>query len=421
MSRGRRWLERIKSLLILILTCSALYLAWRTELFQRFLPDHLPADAAEPSAMVSSYTAAAKPLYAAVTGTSGLVYGVGYDDGAMDELLQTFRSVLGETFGSASAPEPVEENSWRAALLEPGLFLDYGMPVSLNVLASWMGTAAAFSPEQRAGRLLLSLREMEHVDLYYLNEQGTAYRCSTVALSDALYAGINSFLPNGTEFAMQLASLASCDPYALILRDLPELDAVNASDGGRDAAFRTAAELCRVRLNSGSSFQEQNGIVYLGEEGRLRLEADGSFRYLAAEDKALGEAREEADQIELSRSFLSQLADSCGGIGALEYSGMRNGEAGTTYLFDYRVNGVRVKLNSGSAAWAVFRDGQLVEIGLRPRTYSPGGTQADCIPPLQAAAAAGSMQPGGTPELILSDPGGSAVISPLWTMRERSA
>ena len=103
MSRSRRWLEWVKSLLILFLTCSALFLAWKTELFQRFLPDNITADPVEPSAMVNSYTAAARPVSAAVTGGTGLVYGVAYDDAAMDELLEVFRPVLEEALGSAAA------------------------------------------------------------------------------------------------------------------------------------------------------------------------------------------------------------------------------------------------------------------------------------------------------------------------------
>ncbi len=418
MSRSRRWLEWVKSLLILFLTCSALFLAWKTELFQRFLPDNITADPVEPSAMVNSYTAAARPVSAAVTGGTGLVYGVAYDDAAMDELLEVFRPVLEEALGSASAPEPRKEEDWQAALLKPGLFLDYGEPISLNVLTGWMGTAASFSADQRAERLLLSLVNMEQVDLYFLDEQGEAFRCENMALSDALYAGINSFLPNGAEFAVQIASLGDCDPYTLILRDLSELSAVSAADSGRDDAFRAAAELCQVRLNTGSSFQEQNGLVYLGEEGRLRLEADGSFRYLADEDQSLGEAWEEADQLELSRGLLEKLASACGGIGTLEYASTQYGETDTIYRFDYRVNGLRVKLNSGSAAWAVFRNGHLVELGLRPRTYILADRRVDCIPPLQAAAAVGSLEPGGTLDLILSDPGGASVLEPIWTMRE---
>ena len=421
MSRKKRWIERIKSLLILLLTVSAAFLAWRTSLFQRLMPERLSPEPVEPTPGVSSYQAAAEPVSAAVTGVSGLVCGVCYDDDGIKEVLREFRAVLAETLGSASDPVPVEDSAWREALLGPGLFLDYGMPVSLNVLACWMGTTATFAPEQHADRLLFSLRDQEQVDLYYLDGHGNAFFCETLALGSTLYSGINSFLPNGADFAMQNETLRSCDPYALILRDLPGLTAVTATDEGGDDAAQTAADLFGIKLNAAGSFQEQEDTVYLGEEGRLRLEADGCLRYLAAEGKNLGEAQAEADQIELCRSLLARLAAACGGEGELQYSGTQIEESSVTYRFDYRISGIPVKLSSGSAGWAVFRGGRLEELGFRPRTYLYTEIGVDRIPPLQAAAASGSLRAGSAPELIISDPGGEVMLEPVWTLRERKA
>ena len=420
MSRGKRWLERFKSLLILLLAVNAVWLAWRTGLFQVILPAEKPSLPAEPSPRVYSYTAAALPVSAAVTGASGLVYGVACDDERMESLMNSFRSVLGETLGSASAPQEATVKEWRRALLGPGLFLDYGIPIPLEVLARWMGTSAGFAPEQQAERLLLSLAEENKVKLYYLEPGGKVLCCDTLAQSSALYTEINASLSNGAEFALQAEGLKDCDPYCLILRELPALRACGASDSGRDAALQKAAELCRINLNSGNRFQEQNGIVYLGEEGRLRLEADGSIHYTAAEGGGLGETWDEAGRIELSRSLLVPLAEACGGIGRLVYTGTERGEDTVRCRFDYRVQGMCVKLSSGSAGWAVFRNGRLTELGFRPRTYLPEDT-VDRLPPLQAAAAAGSLQPGGTPELVYSDPGGEGRMEPVWTLRERSA
>ena len=418
MSRGKRWTERIKSLLILLLTVSAAFLAWKTGLFQRLMPEQEYVEPAEPTPGVSSYQAAAEPICAAVTGVSGLVCGICYNDNAIHAVMQEFRSVLGETLGSASVPVQVEDSAWRDALLGPGLFLDYGAPISLNVLACWMGTTADFAPEQQAYRLLFALPEEEKVDFYYLDEHGKAYCCETLALGSTLYAGINSYLPNGADFAMQIDTLQDCDPYAIIPRDLPGLFTITASDECSDAAVQTAAGLFGIRLNSVGSFQEQEDTVYLAEEGRLRLESDGGIRYLAAEGKDLGGAETEEDRIELSRSLLARLADVCGGIGDLQYAAAQTEENHVTYRFDYRVSGIQVKLSSGSAGWAVFREGRLVELGFRPRTYQITGGTVYQIPPLQAAAASGSIQNGSAPELIISDPGGDVLLEPVWTLRE---
>ncbi len=421
MSRKKRWVERVKSLFILILTVSAAYLAWRTGLFQRMMPERVSPEPAEPTPGVISYQAAAEPICAAVTGVSGLVYGVCYDDDGMHEVMREFRTVLSETLGSASSPAQVEESAWREALLGPGLFLDYGVPISLNVLACWMGTTGSFAEELRADRLLFSFSGEEQVDFYYLDEQGKAYFCETLALGSTMYAGINSFLPNGADFAMQIDTLGSCDPYTLILRELTGLHPVEATGDGGSAALQQAADLFGIKLNAAGSFQEQEDMVYLGDEGRLRLESDGSLRYLSADGKSMGEANSEADGIELCRSLLSRLSAACGGVGELQYSAAQPEEDNITYRFDYRVGGIRVRQANGSAGWAVFRSGKLVEIGFRPRTYQLTEEVVDRLPPLQAAAASGSMKTGSTPELVISDPGGDVLIEPVWTLRERSA
>jgi hypothetical protein len=420
MSSRRTWIEGIKSVLILALTVSAVFLGWKTGLLQRMLPERIPILPDEPSPGTSTYLAAARPVCAAVTGAAGLIHGVCYNVDKMDELMQSFRPVLGETLGSASAPRQLEEDAWKQALKEPGLFLDYGVPVSLNVLAAWYGSSAAFADDQRADRLLFSLTEDEEVKLCYLDGQGSAWCCDTLALGSTLYEEINAYLPNGAEFAMEVGSLTDCDPYALILRELPKLSAVYAVDTGQDAALQKAAELCRMNLGIGSSFQEQDGTVFLGDMGRLRLETDGCLHYSASDRADWGTLSREADQLELSRSILVQLAAACGGVGELEYAGTEYGAETTQYRFAYRVMGMQVKLNAGTAAWAVFRDGKLEEFGFRPRTYFPTGT-VDRIPPLQAAAVAGSIQKGSLPELVLPDPGGTLTIEPLWSLRERSA
>lgn len=421
MSRNKRWRERIKSLIILLLTVSAVFLAWRTGLFQRLMPERATPEEPEPTPGVSSYQAAAEPHCAAVTGFPGLICGVCYDDDGIDEVIREFRSVMGETLGSASVPVPVERSVWQEALLGPGLFLEYSAPVSLNVLACWMGTSADFPADLRADRLLFALPEKERVDFYYLDERGNAFFCETLALGSALYEGINRFLPNGADFAVQNDALAACDPYALILRDLPALHAVTATDEGENTAVQTAADLFGLKLNAAGSFQEQEDTVYLGETGRLRLEANGGLRYLAAEGQSLGTAETEEDQIELCRSLLARLSAAVGGAGKLQLTDVRIEADRRTYCFDYRVDGVLVKLSSGNAGWAVFREGRLEEIGFRPRTYSLTANAVDRIPPLQAAAASGSIRRGSAPELVISDPGGEVLLEPMWTLRERSS
>ena len=419
MSAGKRWIERIKTALILLLAALALFLGWKTQLFDGlFKTGEVPADAPD-AAAVTSYQAALLPVCAAAVIAPELIHGVQYADEEMGSLLQDLRPILGEILGTAARPAPVEEQVWQAALLEPGLFLDYGCPVSLNVLARWMGTTADFAENVRACRLLLVPGKDTGAVLYFRDPEGMTFRCETMALSTALEEGIAAYLPNGAEFAMQYSSLSACDPYALILPRLPAMPVVSASDSGQEAALEAAARLMQVKLSTANSYPERSGTAYLGENGILHREADGSIRYTAEQDSALGEAADEADQIELSRRYLSGIVSACGGAGELRYSGTQQTDDVTVVSFSYWVGGLRVELSSGSAAWAQFRDGRLRELFLIPRTYTLESGEIEPLPALQAAAAAGSRQPGSFPELVLPDPGGESSFQAVWTVRER--
>lgn len=409
--------EPAKTLLILLLALSALYLAWQTGLFSGLLPQPVTEGSGTGTGSEStlSYTSAAWPFAAAITGDNGLRFGVKYDDVTLEQLYAQLSVPLGETLGSAEAPVRISEKNWRRALAGGGAYLDYGNPQSLQVLALWLGTEAEVLEAYSARRLLLSPGEGELTLLLFQGENGQFYRCDTMATWASVQSAIAAFLPNGALFALELEELADCEPYSLILEQLPPMKQLQSYPGAQESCAEQAARLFSVPLNSGSGYLETDGTqVYLGDHGSLRLSREGTVIYRYEEEAPL--CGTEALQIEQSRRLLEQLHDAFRREERLLYVGSRVQDTVTTVYFDYQAGGLPVYLESGHAAWCQFRDGVLQEVGIYPRSYGAGAELPGLLPELQAAAAAGSIRKDSEAYLVYPDLG-SESLSPVWSVR----
>ena len=141
--KNRKMVERVKTLLIVLLSCSAVYLTVRTQLPVAF-SGLLPSNTGESGSQTTqeSRTQAAQPLRMAVTirgGAETLRYGVQYDQEAQDALFQQVYSLLVEALSSAGAPESVSQEAWRQALSPaPGVYFDWQDDLPLAVPNGWL-------------------------------------------------------------------------------------------------------------------------------------------------------------------------------------------------------------------------------------------------------------------------------------------
>ncbi len=408
----KRFKEPIKTLLILLLTASAVFLAWKGSLFSAFFPVR-QSPAASPEPQEQTYTAAALPKAAAVTGPGGLCCGVKYDGEAMAELYEGFSAILAEALGSAEEPEVIGRFTWQNRLQEESLFLDYGFTLPINALAAWVGVGADWAGAETGSAFLLDHNGSGSVRLSYCAGDGRYFQCATSASWSTLRALLEEFRPNGAAFAFDLAALEDCDPFSLVLEQLPTFTGVHASSE-QSAAAAACGELFGINLGGQSRYTEADGtLVYPGEAGVLRLWTDGTVSYSAA-GEAGGTAVSPADRIETARELLDAVHEAFRGEESLFLSGTETDEAGElTLLFSYAVEGVRVVLSDGPAARAVWRDGRLSELMIRPRSYRRTDDVSEVLPEMQAAAAAGSIRRGAAAELVLPD-GGEDRLSPVW-------
>ena len=146
MTKGskKRLIERVKSLMILLLSCSAVLLVLRTQSVMLGRDSRGERYAAGESGPIASEDAggAVRPLRMAAAiqrGSEVVRYGVQYDQAGTDELYQQAYSLLVEALSSAGEPREISEEAWRQALSSaPGLYFDWQGEIPLTVLNGWL-------------------------------------------------------------------------------------------------------------------------------------------------------------------------------------------------------------------------------------------------------------------------------------------
>ena len=408
----KRFREPLKTLLILLLICSAVFMAWKGNLFAAFFPVREPPASPAPESSEQSYTAAALPLAAAVTGPGGLSCGVKYDAEAMAELFEGFSAVLSEALGSAEAPEAIGRFTWQDRLQEESLFLDYGFPLPISALAAWVGVEAPWAGSERFSAFLLDNNGEGAVRLSYHAGDGHYFQCDTAASWATLRSQLEGYRPNGASFAFRLPALHDCDSFLLVLEQLPAVYSAHISAAGSEAAG-ACGELFGINLGGQSRYTEADGtLVYPGENGVLRLYPDGSIGYTSTGDGR--RAASPAEQIEMARKLLETIHAAFAGEESLALRSAEFDEAGDLSLsFCYMLGGLRLDMAAGSAASAVWKGGALSELTIRPCSCRRAEAAGALLPEMQAAAAAGSIRRGAAPELVLPERG-EEKAEPVW-------
>ena len=138
----RRAVELAKDVLILFLTCSAVWLLIQTRMLEplhNILREDMPQTQMGQTEG-GSRIEAVRPLRIAVNLTAGMEtgrYGVQYDQGAADALFQQVAGLLAEGLSSAGQPERVNRYQWEEALTScPGVYFDFQGDIPLQVLGA---------------------------------------------------------------------------------------------------------------------------------------------------------------------------------------------------------------------------------------------------------------------------------------------
>lgn len=421
--KGRsRLIEWGKTLLIVLLALSAIYLLGQTQFSEDMVSevkDLLDRTSSTNSEELHTQTtpAAIRPMHITINLDGGQRYGVQYDLNAMDVVFSSVSTLLSEALSSADTPQRITEQSWRTKLASAGIYMDLYYPVSLNVLSEQLGEGQSNQAlSGKARRICLAADQDDSVSLLYINEaDGSVYSCATT-LSRAIHLDpvLEGQSPNGALFAFEVPGMEHVVPY-MLLTSTPQPVIYQSgnpllTDSNRlGEVLRTLSFQSRgIQLDPavGGPLVEGNDSLRLFDTGLLTFHTigDSDFRFLLPEDTL-------QSALEYTQELVNITVGAWCGEANLCLAGVEETEAGAEILFQYCLNGIPVELPEGNmAARFVVHNGAVTDFSLYFRTYTATEETTLILPELQAAAVLGAAS-GQESDLTLlyQDMGGESV------------
>lgn len=389
MNKRKKWSEHIKTALIILLSCSAVYLLSLSGLVSSATLQSLRPGSTDVHETVTSHRGST-PLVISVNLGDGQRYGVKYDAQALGGLYSGFSAVLGEALGSAGEPTAVSSRQWQQALNEKSIYLDFLYPQPLTNLASGLGVQMSSAAAQSwAARLCLA--PADGMLLLYYCSGGEYFSCATALRPESLNIS-GELVSNGAAFAWENGA-GNGDADFLILRDMPEIPALNVTNtvsaAMEDDGLLTLAEMNAVIA---SRYPESDGSsVYVEGERTLRVSLNGTvtYRYYVPEEE-LGSSGNVAPAIEAAWNFAESTVGAHCGAAELHLADafFDEGEQAWCVEFLYVVNGLPVELSrDGRAARVYVRGETVVSAELTFRSFTSGDGLLVPLPEKQAVAA----------------------------------
>lgn len=421
MKDKRRLTEGFKSLLIVLLTLSALYLLYLSPLLRGSPLADLLADDDAPKASTGAALSVSVTPARMVVSNGVIRSGIQYDPQEVDRLFEQTAPLLGEALRTASSPTAVTEAEWQSLLSGAGLYFDFLTPLPLSALCGWLQSAGDNPALTHSARhLLLAPRWDGSVVLGYQGSGGGCF-LSVTGLSAQLHLApiTEAITPNGAYFAYEDETLAPVlTPLTLFSGTEPDFPIFSIASPDLSPGSGAADQLL-----SSLSFGEQNsapisgGWVYADGEDTLRLYGDGQVIYHAAQP-----GKYPCAGTGLSAALDAAWALAEGALTPLSGSGrLYLTEAQTVapdcyqISFGYLLNGCPVQLHQdGWAAQFTVEEGAVTAFTLRPRIYTDAGQTALLLPQEKAAAALSTLTDHPCELLIQYSDDGSAAASPHW-------
>lgn len=417
--RHRLW-EGVKSLLILLLSCSAVYLAGRTLFPQEsggFL-SRLPQSGSVPTQSTQSVllSQVLRPATLAVTWEEGR-YGL-LQHQEDQEVYTQLTALLAEALNSAQAPDQTDRRSWEHALAQPGFFFEYLGPIPLDALTRWLSQQdnAALSGVQ-AQRLCVTAQT-----LYVSDGSEGYYACPlTTDLAPALEELTAGLSPNGARFAGNLSGFRHLHPDSLILALTPQLPQLSAADPIPLSDAADPGETLSMLLQA-LSFHPQTNPLYAVTGGyaitdggeTLRISASGELTYRrSGEDTPRFPAG--GQPLDATLALAESTVGAVCGDARIYLKDIQTQGQTTLITYGYAYRGAAIQLErEGWCAQFTVEDDAITAFVLRPRLYTVQGDTPILLLPQEQAAAA--LSPGQEQILapLYEDSAGAQLLTPFW-------
>lgn len=396
---ARRLVELLKDLLIVLLTCSAVFLAWQTPMATHFRGWVAPVTTVVQDPTFPNEDALT-PYALRVTNSMGS-YGVSYDAAALSRVFQRLSPFLGEAFSTAESPAVLPQRNWRTLLESPGIYCAFQGKIPLSVLSAWLGVGESLTGQAEA---LVLARDGDRFILAW-RDGASCYSAPTQLAYDAAVSQVlEDFSPNGAAFAYALAAdddaYSALDLYVLLPVSTPRPQVYTAASpdlvGDRAALARLLTALDFLS-GTDSAYETPGGLTVTENGDRLQVSPSGKLTYRAGEEarypiSSSSGSPTASQAAQAAWDLLSQAVEPFEDLPDYVLTGAEETESGWAITFEARLNGIPV--STGETGWCarmVTEGNKISEFTLILRTYDPPGSTTLIPSPRLAAAALRSM------------------------------
>lgn len=224
MDKKRRVVEGLKNLLIVALTCSALWLIGDSQVFQvsgMLNRNQHREGVATPGAV---QTQRLLPVRMAVMSQSGCC-GIQYDGVDLGVAFDRMAPLLNEALSGAQEPRTVTREEWERMLTSaPGMYFDFQGAIPLQVLSGWLSGQSNPNLMGSARHLLLGVQGEQEVVLAYRDEERGEYVACDAQLVNFshLQSAVAQMQPNGAIFACQATNYHVLAPHTIVNAQTPQ-------------------------------------------------------------------------------------------------------------------------------------------------------------------------------------------------------
>lgn len=420
----KKMVELGKDVLIVLLFCSALYLAFQSRLMA---PAEDQADWINPAQLGYDQGTGAglgeliHPLQVCANGVGGTGDGrcvVRYNAEGSEDFFKQTAAVLMEAVSNLQGPEPISRRQWEEALTEKSsLLLDFYGALPWSFLSGWAtGEASAVSATVRRVALVV---EKDGVGLYFRDETSDEYYVCLAPSVNVAQLGmmIMSLRDNGAFYAFELEWGEHMDPDTVLQMETPRMTVYavkNPLVWDEETMEQLITELgfavsTSSFYRSGDELVARSGsdMLRLSDRGRLHYEADegGSDHFLVS---TAGNGGGHMEETELCRRIAANTLGTRSGEARLYLTGVKETGTGTEITFGYSLDGVSVCLKEGAAARFLVQNGYIAQFDLNFRSYVDSGAESAVLPPRQATAAMEALELEDGQELIMAYSDGDA-------------
>lgn len=416
-----------KDVLIVLLTCSALWLAGHTRLPAQSSGEYGPGGPNQDQGTERVESLRPLRIYANGVGAAGTGRCVMKSDVDKTAFLQAV-GMLNEAMTGTGKPEQMTRRQWEEMLVkEPCLCFDFYGEIPLEVLAGE-------SPSDHAvvRRVALSLLHGDIMLCYRDENEGTYFRSKVQTVNAAQIRDMLATVGDtGAFFAFESEWYESMDPDTLLQNEMSAPKVYVAANPVADGQKSLEELLTSLgfSLSTSSFYTSGDEVVARNGSDMLRLSDHGTVHY-EADSEGLGHftvpsawrsGENLLQQVDLCRRIAAATIGERMGEARLCLSGIWETEEGTQISFDYSLDGLPVRFQTGFGAQFVVQDGTVTQFDLRLRSYTDSGEKGTVLPPRQAAAALSAMDMRDRELILVYSDSGTDKVSADWAAMGRSA